>query len=146
MKKITMFAFLFWSAFSVYGQLTLSTGSQIVVNSGSSVVANDITNAGGSINNSGDFYIKGDLVNNSAGLLASSSTGTVTFNGSAAQEITGSADAGFYGTLKIDNTAGVSLTATSTGSGQTVHGQLVFVNGLFTLNNFDLEINPTYLP
>ncbi len=135
-----MFAFLFWSAFSVYGQLTLSTGSQIVVNSGSSVVANDITNTGGSINNSGDFYIKGDLVNNSAGLFASSSTGTVTFNGSAAQEITGSADAGFYGTLKIDNAAGVSLTATSTGSGQTVNGQLTFVNGMFTLNNFDLTL------
>jgi len=143
MKKFTMFAFLFWSAFSVYGQLTLSSGSQIVINSGSTVVANDITNSGGSITNNGDLFVKGKLVNNTAGLLASSSTGSVTFNGSSAQEITGAADADFYGTLKIDNTSGVALTNTSTGASQTVNGTLTFVNGLLTLNEFDLTIGFT---
>jgi len=143
MKKITMFAFLFWSAFSVYGQLTLLSGSQIVINSSSSVVANDITNSGGSFKNDGTLNIKGDLVNNSFGLFASASSGTVKFNGSAAQEITGTSDAGFYGTLEIDNTTGVSLTSTTTGSDQTVNGQLVFTNGMLTLNAFNLTIGST---
>lgn len=140
MKKITLFAFLFWSVFSVYGQLTLSSGSQIVVNSGSSIVANDIVNTGGTIDNNGDIFIKGDLTNNTNGLLTSSSSGTVTFNGSAAQEITGDNDVGFYGTVDIDNSNGVSLTATSTGANQTINGTLNFISGNLTLNGFNLTI------
>jgi hypothetical protein len=140
MKKFTMFAFLFWSAFSVYGQLILSSGADMLIGSSSSVIANDVTNSGGTITNNGNLYIKGNLVNNTAALMASSSTGTVTFNGSSSQEITGDYDASFYGTLKIDNASGVALTSTSTGSNQTVNGTLTFVNGLLTLNGFDLTI------
>ena len=135
-----MFAFLFWSAFSVYGQLILSSGADMLIGSSSSVIANDVTNSGGTITNNGNLYIKGNLVNNTAALMASSSTGTVTFNGSSSQEITGDYDASFYGTLKIDNASGVALTSTSTGSNQTVNGTLTFVNGLLTLNGFDLTI------
>ena len=143
MKKFTLFAFLFWSAILGYGQLILSSGSQIVVTSGSTVIANDITNSGGSITNNGTLLVKGDLDNNTTGLLASSSSGMFTFNGSSAQEITGDTDAGFYGTLKIDNSSGVSITSTNTGSGQTINSQLVFASGILTLNAFDLTIGAT---
>jgi len=143
MKKITMLAFLFWSAFSVYGQMTLSSGSQIVVNSGSTVVANDITNSGGTIKNNGSVTVKGDITNNTSGLFDATSSGTVTFNGSSAQEITGDHDAAFYGTVDINNANGVSLTTTSTGSDQTINGTLNFTSGNLTLNGFNLTIGST---
>ncbi len=140
MKKLILFAFLFWSAFTVYGQLVLSSGSHMVISSSSAVVANDVTNSGGIIDNSGDLYIKGNLTNNTSDLMESSSSGTVIFNGSSAQEITGDHDANFYGTVDIDNSNGVALTATSTGSDQTINGQLNFVNGVLTLNSFNLTL------
>jgi len=143
MKKITTLALVFLSVFSVYGQLTIQSGSNIVINNGSMIVVSDINNLGGTIKNDGDLMLKGDVVNNTSGLLASNSTGTVTFSGSSAQEITGNTDANFYGTLEIDNSSGVSLTATSTGSDQTVNGQLVFTNGALVLNTFDLTIGAT---
>ncbi len=138
-----MLAFLFWSAFSVYGQMTLSSGSQLVVNSGSTVVANDIVNSGGTIKNNGDISVQGDLTNNTSGLFDATSSGTVTFNGSAAQEITGDHDVAFYGTVDIDNASGVSLTATSTGADQTINGILNFTSGNLTLNGFNLTIGTT---
>ena len=143
MKKITIVAFLFWSAFSVYGQMTLSSGSQIVVSSGSEVVANDITNTGGTITNNGDVSVKGDITNNTSNLFDASSSGTVTFEGSAAQEITGDHDLSFYGTVDINNTNGVSLTSTSTGADQTINGTLHFTSGNLTLNGFNLTIGST---
>jgi hypothetical protein len=143
MKKITALALVFLSVFSVYGQLIIQSGSNIVINNGSMVVVSDINNLGGTIKNDGDLLLKGDVVNNTSGLLASNSTGTVTFSGSSAQEITGNTDANFYGTLEIDNSSGVSLTAASTGSDQTVNGQLVFTNGVLVLNAFDLTIGAT---
>ena len=138
-----MLAFLFWSAFSVYGQMTLSSGSQIVVNSGSTVVANDIVNSGGTITNNGDFEVQGDVTNNTSDLFNSTSSGTVTFNGSSAQEITGDHDVNFYGTVDIDNANGVSITATSTGTNQTINGTLNFTSGNLTLNGFNLTIGST---
>ncbi len=143
MKKIITLAFLFWSAFSVYGQMNLSSGSQIVINSGSVVVANDINNSGGTIKNNGDLSVKGDIVNNTNGLFDATSLGTVTFEGSSAQEITGDHDVGFYGTVDIDNSSGVAITNTSTGSDQTVNGTLRFTSGNLTLNGFNLNIGAT---
>ncbi len=138
-----MRAFLFWSAFSVYGQMTLSSGSQLVVNSGSTVVANDIVNSGGTIKNNGDISVQGDLTNNTSGLFDATSSGTVTFNGSSAQEITGDHDVAFYGTVDIDNANGVSITTTSTGTNQTINGTLNFTSGNLTLNGFNLTIGTT---
>jgi len=143
MKKITILAFLFWSAFSVYGQLTLSSGSQIEVNSGSTFIVNDIISSGGSIANNGSVSVQGDITNNTSDLFDATSSGTVTFNGSSAQEITGDHDVDFYGTVDINNTNGVSLTATSTGSDQTINGTLNFTSGDLTLNSFDLTIGTT---
>ena len=145
MKKFTLFAFLFWSAFLGYGQLIISSGSHLVISNSSEVVANDVTNLGGNITNDGTLTVKGDLTNTTTSLLSSGSTGTVTFAGSSAQKITGDTDAGFYGTLKIDNSTGVSIAASGpySGSDQTVNGQLTFTDGSLSLNEFDLTLGTT---
>lgn len=144
MKKILILIVSFFFIAGTYAQLTLESGANLVVSSGSTVVASGgIEATSATITNNGTIENKGDLVNNTAALFDNSSTGTVKFNGSSAQEITGDADAGFYGTLEIDNSNGVSLTSTSTGSNQTVNGTLTFTNGLLTLNAFDLIIGAT---
>jgi len=89
MKKIILLAFLIGSAFLVSAQLVLSSGSQIVVNSTSVLVVNDLTTAGGTIKNSGEVTVLGNITNNSGDLFTSDSDGTISFEGSEAQEITG---------------------------------------------------------
>ena len=127
MKKMIILAFLIGSAFLVSAQLVLSSGSNIVVASGSSLVANEVISTDGIINNSGTVEIKGDLENNTSGLMASSSSGTLKFNGSSAQEITGDYDAGFYGTVIIDNSTGVTVNYGNTtfNNSLTVNGKLI---------------------
>ena len=127
MKKMIILAFLIGSAFLVSAQLVLSSGSNIVVASGSSLVANEVISTDGIINNSGTVEIKGDLENNTSGLMASSSSGTLKFNGSTAQEITGDYDAGFYGTVIIDNSTGVTVNYGNTtfNNSLTVNGKLI---------------------
>ena len=143
MKKVLMLAFLFGSAISVHAQLVLSTGSQLVVNSGSVVVANDVTCSGGTIKNNGDVSVLGDITNNSGALMDATSSGTLTFEGSSAQEITGTASSTFYGTVDINNSNGVALTNTSTGNHQTIAGTLNFTSGKLTLNGFNLILGAT---
>lgn len=142
MKKVLLLAFLFGSAFSVYAQLVLSSSSQLVINSGSVVVANDVISNGGTITNNGEITILGDVTNNS-GTLMDASSGTVTFSGSSAQEITGTASSTFYGTININNSNGVALTATNTGADQSISGTLNFTSGKLTLNGFNLSIGTT---
>ncbi|MFK5857060.1 MAG: hypothetical protein QM503_13090 [Bacteroidota bacterium] len=143
MKKILILTFLFGSAFSVCAQMTLSSGSQIVVASGSHLVVNDVVNTSGTIDNDGTVTINGDVTNNGGGLFDSGSTGTVTFAGASAQEVTGTATVHYYGTLNINNSNGVSITDGSTGAAQEVHGTLSFTSGKLTLNAFDLTIGST---
>lgn len=144
MKKIITIIIALLCIGTTYAQLTITSGTHLVVNSGSTVIANGgITATNATITNDGTIEVKGDLVNNTSGLFAVASSGTVTFNGSAAQEITGDTDADFYGTLEIDNASGVSLTTTSTGADQTVNGPLTFINGLLTLNTLNLTIGTT---
>jgi len=146
MKKIIILAFLIWSAFLVSAQMTLSSGSQVVVASGSYLVVNDVDNTSGTIDNAGTVSVKGDVTNNSGGLFDSGSTGTVTFTGSGAQEITGAATVHFYGALDINNSSGVSITSTTTGADQEIHGTLGFTSGKLTLNGFDLTLDGTADP
>lgn len=140
MKYLLPIVFLLWTTLSGFAQMVLSSGSHVVINSGSSLVVDDITSTSGTISNSGTVTIKGDLTNNSGDLFDTGSTGTVEFAGSSAQEITGADTVKFYGTLKINNSNGVSLTNTSTGSAQEIEGTLNFTSGTLTLNNFDLII------
>ena len=144
MKKIIIIIIILFSVSVTFAQLTMTSGSHLVVNSGSTVVTNDgITATNATITNNGTIENKGDLVNNTSGLFASGSSGTFVFNGSSAQEITGDTDADFYGTLEIDNSTGISITSTSTGNDQTVNGTLTFTNGLLTLNTFNMTIGTT---
>jgi len=142
-KTLFLFSLLFLAAFG-FSQITLESGAQLIVSSGSTVIASDgIVSNGGSIDNAGTIEIKGDLENNTSALTTTGSTGTIKFNGSAAQEITGDADAAFYGTVEIDNSTGVSITNTATGAHQTINGTLAFTNGLLTLNAFNLTLGST---
>jgi len=142
-KKALIMAFLFGSAFSVCAQLVLSTGSQLVVNNGSVVVVNSVTAAGGTILNNGDVSVLGDVTNNGGILMDAASSGTLTFEGSSAQEITGTESSTFYGDINIDNAGGIALTNTATGADQTIAGTLNFINGTLTLNDFHLTIGST---
>ncbi len=146
MKKVLSLAFLIGSAFLVSAQMTLSSGSQIVVASGSTLVVNDVVSNNGTIINSGTVNVKGDVTNNTGGLIDATSTGTVKFSGSSAQEITGPVSVHFYGTLDIDNSNGVSVTNTTTGADQEVHGAMTFTSGKLTLNAFDLTLDGTADP
>jgi hypothetical protein len=143
MKNILIVAFLIGSAFSVYSQMILSSGSQIVINSGSSIVTNDLTNSGGTITVNGELSLKGNIINNSGGLFHNSSSGTLNLNGTSQQEITGSATTQFYGIVNINNTNGIALTNTSTGNDQVINGALSFTNGKLILNDFNLTIGST---
>jgi len=139
MKKIVLIIISFLFIGMTYSQLKIETGANLVVSSGATVVAtNGITSDDGTIDNDGTIENKGDLVNNTAGLFTNTSTGTFAFSGSSAQEITGDMDVGFYGTVRINNANGVSITATSTGDDQTIYDSLVFMSGKLILNGFDL--------
>lgn len=143
MKKILLLALLFWGTVSVYAQMALYTGSQIVILSDAVVIANNITNNGGTITNDGTLSILGDLTNNSGTFMDPASSGTLIFEGTSAQEITGTTSTTFYGTIDINNSNGVALTATSTGADQSIAGILNFSSGTLSLNAFNLTIGAT---
>jgi len=84
--------------------------------------------------------LKGDFINNS-GSISTGSNGGLTFNGTSAQEITGSQSTTFYCGVTINNTAGVALTNTATGADQVFDSLLTFTAGDITLNGFDLTLN-----
>jgi len=62
-------------------QLVLSSGSQIVVNSTSVLVVNDLTTAGGTIKNSGEVTVLGNITNNSGDHLHLTQTELYLFEG-----------------------------------------------------------------
>ena len=139
-------AFLIGSAFLVSAQLVLSSGSQIVVASSSELVVNDVTTAGGTIKNLGEVTVLGDITNNSGDLFHSDSDGTISFEGSVAQEITGTSTTVLKGSVVINNSSGVALTNTATGAAQSIPGSLTFTSGKLTLNAFHLTLGGTADP
>jgi hypothetical protein len=146
MKKVFLITFLVGSAFFVYAQISLSSGSRIIVSNGTTLVVNDINNTSGTIDNDGTLYIIGDVTNNNGGMFDSGSSGTVTFIGSSAQEITGASTVHFYGTTNINNSSSVSISNTTTGASQQIHGNLSFTNGKLALTDFDLILDGTVDP
>jgi len=144
MRKQLLAFILLFTVFPGFAQLTLESGVKLIVFSGSTVIVNsDVVSNGATFGNDGTIEIKGNLTNNTSVLFADTSTGTVKFNGTAAQEITGNNDVGFYGVTEIANSAGVSVTNTSTGADQTINGELKFTSGKLTLNGFNLTIGST---
>lgn len=144
MKKNLLTFTLLFTIFSGFAQLTIESGVKFIVYSGSTVVVNgDIVSNDATFGNNGTIVLKGDMINNTSVLFSDTSAGTIKFNGTAAQEITGDYDVGFYGVTEIDNSAGVSVTNTATGADQTINGELKFTNGKLTLNDFNLTIGAT---
>ena len=142
MKKYILLIWLTSLSIIACSQIILQSSSQLIISNAHIITANGIVNNDGSIDMTSSAIIenRGNLENNSSGLFTSTSTGTLKFNGNSAQEITGDHDAEFYGTVEIDNPNGVSITNSATGDDQTINGTLVFTNGIFTLNEFNLTL------
>ncbi len=137
---LTVLAMLGMSASAAEG-LYMTGDASITVNGGASLVVGSLTNTStGLIKNDGTVEIAGDLQNDGSALFDAASTGSVVFNGTAAQAITGTASVHVYGPVELDNPAGVALTDAATGADATIHGALTFTNGTFTLNGFNLTL------
>ncbi len=119
-----------------------NAGGTIVVESGATLVIEGsyTSTSSGTIEIDGTVQLKGNFINNS-GSIATHSNGRLKFNGTGAQEITGSQSTTFYCAVELDNTSGVALTSTQTGAAQVLDSALIFTNGKVTLGNFDLTIN-----
>ena len=141
MKRL-LFTFLILVAFLAgYSQMTNNGGVITVENGATLVIEGDYTSSnGGSIAINGAVQLKGDFINN-GGNVASGSTGSLTFNGSTTQEITGSQPTTFYCALAVNNSNGVALTNTQTGASQTLGSSFTLSGGKVTLNNFDLTLS-----
>lgn len=147
MKKVVMIILLWVFVYATaVSQTKMNSGTYINVVSGTNIVVNDLVSTSGVIINDGTMHIQGDVTNNSGNLFDASSTGSVLFNGSVSQEISGAASIHFYGNLTINNTNGVSLTNSTTGAEQFVHGSLSFTTGILDLTDFDLTLDGTADP
>ncbi len=82
------------------------------------------------------FSVAGNWTNN--GSAFNYNTGTVTFNGTSAQQILGSTASTFYN-LTLNNSSGLTL-APSAGIATTVRNTLTLTSGKITLGNYDLKI------
>ncbi|HOX76515.1 MAG TPA: hypothetical protein PLW31_00645 [Bacteroidales bacterium] len=143
MKRI-FFTFLILVAFLAgYSQMTNNGGTITVENGATLVIEGDYTSTNsGSIVIDGAVQLKGDFVNN-GGSIDAASAGSITFNGTAPQEITGNTPTNFYCAVTVNNTNGVALTNTQTGASQTMSNTFTLSGGKVTLNNFDLTVGST---
>jgi hypothetical protein len=140
MKRI-FFTFLLMVAFLVGYSQVQNNGGSITVESGATlVIEGDYTSSGtGVIQIDGTVQLKGDFINN-GGSISGTSTGLLKFNGTAAQEITGSAITTFC-PVEVDNTNGIALTNTQVGNDQVLGSTMTLTNGDVTLNAFDLAMS-----
>lgn len=109
---------------------TVTNTSGTISNSGTLTLTADLTNAA-TINGSGMYNVAGNFTNNS---IFTAGTSTVTFNGSSAQSISGSAVTSFNSIVQ-SNSAGVSLSQ---------HANLVdelnISSGTFTTTGFNFTL------
>jgi len=137
-KLLIAIAFLPFAAHAQTGLVI--DGDQLYITPGCSLYVNDslLVINGGSINNNGDtIYVTGDWTNNNsaADVFTMGSTGTVSFNGSSNQNITGTSTTTFDGIL-INNSAGTTL-----GVNTSVTGTIAFNSGLInTTSSYTLAL------
>jgi hypothetical protein len=144
MKKIILFIAFLQMAWMADAQIQITDGTSLkVVSGGSMTITGDLASDNGTLDNQGTVKLKGKLENNTSALFSSTSSGTFIFEGSTQQVITGNADAGFRGTTVVNNASGVALTSASTGSSQSVNGELQLTSGKLILNQFDLNVAST---
>ncbi len=120
------------------GNLLVSSANATgMLNTNSLTVTNNITIASGILNSSNlNFTLGGIWTNNST---FTAGTGTVIFNGTVAQTLTGSVVTTFNN-LTMNNTSGSGVTL---GINTNVGGILNFISGVITTNTFRVIINPT---
>lgn len=142
MKRILFTLLLLAGCLAGYSQMTNNGGSITVEIGATLVIEGDYTSTGtGTMDIDGEVVLKGDFVNN-GGSIATGSFGQLTFNGTSAQEITGSASTTFYCAVEVDNASGVALTATAApGASQVLDSTLILTTGKVTLNTFDLTLS-----
>jgi hypothetical protein len=141
MKRILSTFLLLGAFLAGYSQMTNNGGVITVENGATLVIEGDYTSSNaGSIEIDGAVQLKGDFINN-GGNIAAGSTGSITFNGGAAQEITGSQSTDFVCAVTVNNSFGVALTNTATGANQSITGTLTLTSGMITLNEFNLSIS-----
>ncbi len=141
LRALTLLGVFALFSMTTFGQegLYMTGDASITVNGGASLIVGNLYNTStGVIENNGTIEVAGNVQNDGSALFDAASTGTVVFNGTAAQEITGTVPVHFYGNVELDNAAGVALTNTATGADAFMYGGFTFTNGLFTLNGFNL--------
>jgi hypothetical protein len=136
MKRI-LFTLLFLVAFLAgYSQMSNNGGTITVENGATLVIEGSYTSTGaGVIEIDGNVQLKGNFVNN-GGNIHSGSTGTLTLNGTSAQQIGGTTPTDFYCAVVVNNAGGVSLS----GADEVLYNALTLTNGKFTLNAYDLTM------
>lgn len=137
MKRILFTLLLVMAFMAGYSQLQ-NNGGTITVQPGATVViqGNYTSTNAGVIEIDGSVQLKGNFINN-GGNIHANSTGTLTFNGTAAQDISGTVPTDFYCGVVVDNAGnGVSLT----GADAVLYNALTLTNGKMTLNAYDLTM------
>jgi len=137
MKRILSTLLFLAAIVAGYSQMQNNGGTITIENGATLVIQGNYTSTNaGSIEIDGSVQLKGDFVNN-GGNIHSGSTGTLTFNGTAAQAISGSVPTDFYCAVVVDNDGtGVSLT----GADAVLYNALTLTDGKFTLNAYDLTM------
>lgn len=111
------------------GTITVDPGATLIIE------GNYTSASSGVIEIDGNVQLKGDFINTS-GTIAPGSTGTLTFNGTAAQQVGGVTSTNFYCSVVVNNTSGVSLN----GADEVLYNALTLTNGKLTLNAYDLTM------
>jgi hypothetical protein len=132
---IALLSFQFSSAFA---DIVIKNGSSMKVSTGTSVVvsSNVTIETGATLDNDGTVSLKGGFTNNGTASLGS---GTFVFNGTAAQEIGGSANSAFED-LTLNNSTGLSIATGASLTAIDVNGTLTFTDGQFDIEDVDLTV------
>jgi hypothetical protein len=127
MKKITFLILNIGAAFAATAQSGLyNNGAVLKVSTGSVVtVKGNLTNAAGSsLANDGKITVSGNITNGQ--VMATSGAGTLSFAGTAAQSLNGTA-AYLANNVEVNNAAGVTLN-----TGLKAAGSVSFISGMLT--------------
>ena len=126
MKKIIITTISILVAFTTHAQVLYNNGASLVLKTGCTMQVNGTAQFenGSSITNDGAITITGNIINNQ--VMSTPSAGTLTFNGSAAQILSGS---GIYfaKNVMVNNANGVTLNAPLK-----VDGMFSFSSGIVT--------------
>jgi hypothetical protein len=136
MKRI-LFTLLFIVAFMAgYSQMNNSGGIITVENGATLVIQGAYTSTNnGIIEIDGAVQLKGNFIND-GGNIHANSTGTLTFNGTAAQQIGGTAPTDFHCAVVVNNSNGVALT----GADAALYNTMTLTDGKVGLNAADLTM------